>query len=152
LDRLSLKGTNRDGRVLHHQVEKLLDGDAKMSASFCSSPPTASPPWVVRGDDCCDKDALVYLGQKDFQPSESTACGASWDYDCNGSPDREYPSTVSCSMTDLMCDASAHDGWTGVIPTCGANGTLARCGNTRCGPISCCDVTSSTSGFKQKCK
>ena len=128
-------------------------GDTTMSATFCTAAPSATPNWAVRGDDCCDKDANVHPGQTAYQASESTACGTTFDYDCNGSEDRQYPFTYSCTTaSDGSCDPISHDGWSGGVPACGKTGNLSHCGPSFCGPLECCVVTSTDTGAMQRCR
>jgi len=128
-------------------------GDMAMTATFCTAAPSASPPWVTRGDDCCDKDAKVFPGQTEYQLYASAACDDTFDYDCNGIDDKEYPFTASCATAgDGTCDPTSHDGWSGGIPVCGKNGNLSHCGPSFCGPVACCIVARTDMNVPQRCR
>ena len=73
----------------------------------------------------------------------------SYDYDCDDSESKYYPSSYSCSVDwwGFACDSSS-DGWTGSTPSCGSSGTWG----------SGCDADwwgctySSTSSVTQSCR
>jgi hypothetical protein len=82
------------------------------------------------GNDCCDTDKKAHPGVTAFfvQPDD---CG-SFDYDCNGKDDPQYPISLSCGGTGatgctggsgFLSDPGC--GNTGPYYTCVANGLLA---------------------------
>ena len=66
------------------------------------------------GLDCCDSDNMVYPGQTAYFASANN-CG-NYDYNCDCSATRLYPSNGTCVTTS---------GWDGSIPACGVQGTWA---------------------------
>lgn len=93
----------------------------------CGSPfPFTAP----QAGDCCDFDANAKPGPvygSVVYYASPNACG-SWDYNCNGVLDKEFPSFGSCSGY-LSCQAV--QGWVkplvgGAIPDCGASAEFVR--------------------------
>jgi len=71
--------------------------------------------------DCNDNDPLVHPGQTAYQ---TTASSGSFDYDCDKTPEPEYPNLVNCHFDGGKCVGS---GWTSQVPACGASGSLVPC-------------------------
>ena len=82
------------------------------------------------GNDCCDTDNLAHPGQTTFFTAVDQ-CG-SFDYDCNGALDPEYPINLKCGGTGLTgCTGGSAFigdpgcGNQGLYGTCVPNGALA---------------------------
>jgi hypothetical protein len=82
------------------------------------------------GNDCCDTDAKAHPGQTTFF-AQADACG-SFDYNCNGQLDAQYPVNLTCGGTGLSgCSGGSAFlgdpgcGNSGLFATCVANGLLA---------------------------
>jgi hypothetical protein len=71
--------------------------------------------------DCNDGNTLVHPGQKSFF---ETAAAGSYDYDCNGKDELQYPDQVNCHGSGGSCSG---DGWTGQVPKCGDGGQFVVC-------------------------
>lgn len=73
------------------------------------------------GDDCCDTDPNVFVGQTEFFEAKS-ACG-SFDYNCDGAEEKELGLGKACSRPtwENRCDAPKI-GFKGTIPECGKPG------------------------------
>jgi hypothetical protein len=83
------------------------------------------------GNDCCDTDNKAHPNQASFF-TQADACG-SFDYNCNGTNDPEYPANLACGGTGLtgctggsaFIAADPGCGNSGLYGTCVANGILA---------------------------
>jgi hypothetical protein len=75
------------------------------------------------GNDCCDIDKQVHPGQTKFF-TDASACG-SFDYDCNGKADPQYPTSITCGGTGAL----GCTGGPGYMsdPGCGNSGTYYQC-------------------------
>lgn len=75
------------------------------------------------GNDCCDTDNQAHPNQTAFFTSASK-CG-SFDYNCNGKNDPQYPTSISCGGTGAL----GCTGGPGYMsdPGCGNSGTFYQC-------------------------
>ncbi len=78
--------------------------------------------YVGRGGDCDDSDNRVHPDQTGFFSSPAT--GGGYDFDCDGAQTREF--TRAAGSCELTCPSSA-SGWSGAVPSCGAEGTYRPC-------------------------
>jgi hypothetical protein len=78
---------------------------------------------TCEGNDCCDTDDAAYPGAKTFF-YQADNCG-SFDYDCNGKIDPEYPISLTCGGTA----ATGCTGGSGFLtdPGCGNTAPLYTC-------------------------
>jgi len=91
---------------------------------ICKGQPLPGKYTTTRDGDCCDKDSRAHPNQWSYFTS-TNLCGT-WDYDCNGYEDKEYPDWGGCRLVDLSCN-----------PTSGfVNGT-GNCGEVAQFLISC---------------
>jgi hypothetical protein len=74
------------------------------------------------GDDCCDTDARAHPGDLVYFDAED-ACG-SFDYDCNGTDDPQYP-VANCQL-DFFGGACGGDGFAATT-ACGATADYTTC-------------------------
>ncbi len=88
-----------------------LDVD-KDTISDCDAPP-----------DCNDNNADVFPGQTKYFDAP-IAGGTSFDYNCNGSVEKEPGGPVNCQHQGSYCDG---DGWQGAGPACGQSGNWVQC-------------------------
>lgn len=158
------------------------DGDgfgAGTGVQRCTGAGGAAPPgYSLSNTDCCATDANAYPGQTRFF-SATNACG-SYDYNCNGTADREFPAGFTgCTYTTLCGTGRGYPcmnmttttgfapGWgtmsaarayvaATTIPACGGTGTLVTaCGSPSgvfdCGSQVYCEYTVTT-GRAQGCR
>lgn len=71
--------------------------------------------------DCNDNDPLVNPNQNQFQ---TTASNGSFDYNCDGTVEKQYPDLADCQVSGGTCTG---DGWDGQVPNCGDQGSFASC-------------------------
>lgn len=76
------------------------------------------------GNDCDDDDDAVFPGQERYF-GEATAKD-SFDYDCTGSAEREYPQRLDCSAEPL-CDMTKQGFMNDPLPLCGQQGLWGHC-------------------------
>ena len=69
------------------------------------------------GFDCYDQNAKAFPGSRKYQSKHRG--DDSFDYDCNGSSDREYAQLGECSDSG---NTASPEGWHGSIPDCGKSG------------------------------
>ncbi len=100
-----------------------LDGDNYGTASACLCGPSGDYTGAY-GSDCDDQDANVHPGQSNWFSTSSV--NGSFDYDCNGVEEQQYPNTViydcDCLGVCVACSVSQH-GYSGSVPACGASGS-----------------------------
>jgi cysteine-rich repeat protein len=93
--------------------------------------------YVPASGDCCDARADVNPGQMAFFQTTYSCTSSSvpsWDFDCDGALEPEFPNCASCA--DGVGGCVTTPGWESVgpvcaVPTCGAGGVLI----TTCGPL-----------------
>jgi hypothetical protein len=99
--------------------------DARPDAPICDQDEDSyrAEGGACGGNDCCDIDSDAYPGQKKFF-YQSNKCG-SFDYNCNGKLDPEYPVSLTCSGTA----ATGCAGGSGYLtdPGCGNPAPLYTC-------------------------
>jgi hypothetical protein len=76
------------------------------------------------GTDCCDTDNKAHPGQTTYYTT-ADACG-SFDYNCNGTVDPEYPSNLKCGGTGLT-GCTGGSGFIGTDPGCGGSALYGTC-------------------------
>jgi hypothetical protein len=89
--------------------------------------------------DCDDRNIDVHPGQMAFFDRPYTTSGGttSYDYDCDGSPEREYPMAASCpTRPDADC-AMTSMGFVDPVPRCGETGYWVSCGPDMTGMDGC---------------
>ena len=88
--------------------------------------------------DCYDNNKLAHPNQTSY--FAASRGDGSFDYDCNGTEDKEYPSTIFpiCSWDDSIClqNVSSGSGWLGSVPACGTSGTFASASGVKCSNFS----------------
>jgi hypothetical protein len=90
------------------------------------------------GKDCCDHDANAHPGQTGWFAAQDNC--KSFDYDCDGKEEREYPASLtcgyvwslgcipSCSGTSCVCGGMAcSTGYVGPDPGCGVGAEYDQC-------------------------
>jgi hypothetical protein len=70
--------------------------------------------------DCCDSDANAKPGQTSYFTT-TNACG-SWDYNCSGAVEKQYPSLGDATGCHETCDTIT-EGWVSSVPDCGQTGS-----------------------------
>jgi hypothetical protein len=78
------------------------------------------------GDDCDDSDPEVFPGQTKY--FDKPAKNGTFDYDCSGSTEQEFTSTITC----LPVACPNQDGYFGVAPACGVAADWGNCTGTLC--------------------
>lgn len=117
-------------------------GDAGDSKCLCSA---KAPHTATNKSDCYDGNAAAKPGTVSWYGTHRG--DGSYDYDCNGTQQKQYTNRFSCSGAVWIC-ASHRDGWTGSVPGCGITSTWARdCSGTFTG----CDPSSKIS-LQQTCR
>jgi hypothetical protein len=111
------------------------DGDgygAGSSVQACSGS-TLAAGYADNADDCYDNNGQAFPGQSSYFTSNRG--DGSFDYDCNGSEDKEWPDTTTfaCDWSYPSCGGySGSPGWWNVPPSCGQSDsyiTAASCIN-----------------------
>jgi hypothetical protein len=74
------------------------------------------------GNDCCDFDSRAHPGDTSYYGTKD-ACG-SFDYDCNGQDEEEFPQAASCQLAFFACNGSGFDK---TPPACGIAATFDTC-------------------------
>ncbi|HSU40490.1 MAG TPA: hypothetical protein VLJ38_13020, partial [Polyangiaceae bacterium] len=95
------------------------------------------------GDDCNDGDANVYPTQAGFFTSKNKS--GTFDYNCDGDEEREFTTTLDCSLLNLV-DCSG-EGFDASLPACGQSGNFIRCDAISVLPtlsLSCAPVSEGT--------
>lgn len=118
------------------------DGFGTVSDWSCAA--ACSGDWVSRPGDCCDLDGAVHPGATAWQTGPYN-CGEdgltpSFDYDCDGTEEQEYPATATgrCAVADLVC-LPIVPGWcetsstTGNLETLCPGTSIPECGQP--GPL-----------------
>jgi hypothetical protein len=103
-----------------------MDGDGYGSTTTilaCGGAPTG---YVALGGDCCDTDATVHPGVPATTWFVSASKCGTFDYDCDGTATREFPSVAAgCALTGVF--GCSDSGWTTVVPACGSLGDWSNC-------------------------
>lgn len=76
------------------------------------------------GNDCCDTDNQAHPGQTTYFTG-TDACG-SFDYNCSGSPEPEYPGNLKCGGTGAT-GCTGGSAFIGPAPSCGTMGLYGTC-------------------------
>jgi hypothetical protein len=92
------------------------DGYGAATADFCGASSPAG--YVLMSGDCCDTEANAKPGQASFFTGARTGCGG-FDYNCDGSEDRQLTSAGYCYAADGMWFYES--GWLNGVPSCGAS-------------------------------
>jgi hypothetical protein len=97
-----------------------LDTGSDARPANCDADNDEHPAVACGGNDCCDNDARVQPGTRAFFDAPS-ACG-SFDYDCNGTAEREYGIANACNQAFACADPGfAAD------TACGVNAPFTTC-------------------------
>ena len=91
-------------------------GDASQSQCTCSAQGYFD---VTDSSDCYDNNADARPNQTSYFTSNRG--DGNYDYDCNGSQDKKWTSTGSCSSLTLGGCDRANTGWSGSVPSCGSS-------------------------------
>jgi hypothetical protein len=98
-------------------------GNPAIKAAGCSVPNN----YVNNNQDCDDRDERAHPGQLQFF-SSGTKGTNSFDYNCDGTTERQIDQLVHCKWQDKQC---VGEGWTSgpgaLIPACGQSGWLISC-------------------------
>lgn len=106
-------------------------GTSSSTTSACSQPPG----YASNASDCNDGDNRVHPGAG----PQTSPSSSGWDYDCNGSVYKIYPSLVGgCTCYD-QTSGSYSPGWEGSVPDCGVAGTYHSYDITPTCPTACTD-------------
>jgi len=107
------------------------DGYYKNGASYqcwCSSP--GAPYTATQPNDCNDAVYNANPGQTQYFPYAQNPLPPSptnrWDYNCDGQPEQEYPTSTTCYFQPFSCEQTGGGGhgWDGNVPSCGNQGTF----------------------------
>jgi hypothetical protein len=77
------------------------------------------------GDDCDDSDSRVFPGQELYFATETI--GGGFDYDCDGSEEKEHTQATRCNLLDLGDCTTQPEGFLDPLPACGAPGEYGVC-------------------------
>jgi hypothetical protein len=86
--------------------------------------PAVQQGYVANAQDCCDSDAEAHPGQTSYYSAPRQGCGG-YDYDCDGSETRQYPTAASKTFwyppgSSLPQACYCNSGWDGgSVPGCG---------------------------------
>jgi hypothetical protein len=94
-------------------------GDPKKKVDSCLQPSG----YVTNALDCDDLDPSTYPGQTNYFNHATTGTGK-YDYNCNGTEEKQYASLASCHLVGASCTG---DGWAGAVPACGQSGSYTMC-------------------------
>ena len=94
---------------VNHYIDGDGDGFGNISGFQCQCAPDATF-GTTDSTDCYDSNPLAYPGAG-YQALDRG--DGSFDYDCNGTEEQQYPSNSECNF--LGCE----NGWLGYIPSCG---------------------------------
>jgi cysteine-rich repeat protein len=110
------------------------DGYGVDTVTTCAE--TRPSGYASTAGDCCDSNSQVNPGVRAFRP-DSYTCGpagtTSWDWDCNGHVEREYPNCETCSVAapGTPGECAARSGWQRdvgcSVPWCGGEDVLVIC-------------------------
>lgn len=73
--------------------------------------------------DCNDAQVQVNPGQTQFFTAPVPGTASDYDYNCDGSQERELSTLANCAASQT-CDAH---GWQSIVPDCGQTGTWIQC-------------------------
>jgi hypothetical protein len=73
--------------------------------------------------DCNDSQGQVNPGQTQFFTTPIPGTASDYDYNCDGTQEREISTLASCAASQT-CDAH---GWQSIVPDCGQAGTWIQC-------------------------
>ena len=94
----------------------------------CGSPVDEDGDGFSPPEDCCDLDVRAFPGQLMYFTTPINNLN-SFDFDCNGSDDLEFPDLHECSTATGVCDERPV-GWGGKVPECGEIGDwVVVCGD-----------------------
>jgi len=129
--------------VLYRDADQDTYGDPNTHVS-CNFTPSG---YVLNSGDCCDSDNQAHPGQTGWFTA-ADHCG-SFDYDCSGTADLQYPDAGAC-IQDFGTSCNQYHfcisfaGWE-VVPACGTTGTWIAscpltnlCGNSGSGCLNDC--------------
>lgn len=114
------------------------DGYGVDTVTTCAE--TRPSGYASTAGDCCDSDSDVYPGASEWHDRAYSCSGdpvgsPSWDWDCSGGVERQYPLCVRCGAGSST-NCTEMSGWlvsgTGgsvscEVPDCGGWGTLVSC-------------------------
>jgi len=110
------------------------DGHGNDTVTTCANVQPAG--YVPAAGDCCDSNSQVHPGVRVFRP-DSYTCGpagtSSWDWNCDGIVEQEYPNCETCSLAapGTPAECAARSGWQRsggcTVPGCGASEILVTC-------------------------
>ncbi len=108
-------------------------GDADNTTEACSLPSTG---YVSDGTDCYDVNTSANPGQSAFFSADRG--DGSFDWDCDGVEEPEYPSEASCALDTDKAECTGDPGWESGVPACGVSGTwVEACGGAASTDGSC---------------
>lgn len=133
--------------ILDCQADQDRDGfgNPNVTEPGCTCPPGYIQPRPDGFADCNDQNPNVFPGQSSFfttpycpdgtNPSGGTACTGgppSFDYDCSGSDDVQFPSSIDCESMGRLCRG---EGWAESIAGCGVEEKWTTCSARVCNPL-----------------
>ena len=102
------------------------DGDGARHPSTTTQACARPPGWLAASAavDCCDRDNRARPGQSSYFSSRNVC--SSWDYNCNGSDDRERPhgGSSGCGVAGFECAPPTTNRWRSAVPGCGSSGSM----------------------------
>ncbi len=103
-------------------------GDSEQVKVVCS----AQADYVDNSLDCDDTTSDMHPDQ-DLFFDRAAGSTLSFDYNCDGQEEQEFPDLVDCSTAGAACK---DQGWVDQVPSCGQSGTFIACEKTIsvCGP------------------
>jgi hypothetical protein len=117
-------------------------GDPGDSKCLCAA---KAPYTASNASDCYDGNSAAKPGSVSWYGTHRG--DGSYDYNCDGTQQKQYTTTFTCSGAVWIC-TSHRDGWTSGVPSCGITATWARdCSGT----FTSCNPTSTIS-LQQTCR
>ena len=114
------EGENNAGcQIFYRDVDGDTFGNPALQKCLCG-PDYVTKYTAENNKDCCDADANVRPTQAAYF-SSANQCGT-FDYDCNGSEQKQLTSGGSCG--GINCNYT--EGWDGAAAACGASGTWIK--------------------------
>jgi hypothetical protein len=102
------------GECTHTVVDNDMDGESPSALGAC-------------GTDCDDNNPSVFSKQTAFFTAPYTTSGTpSFDYNCDGVAEKQYPALTVCNETGGTCMETT-SGWATTIPACGQLAKRAIC-------------------------
>lgn len=125
-------------------------GNAGAPVKHCSTATTTGD--VTNSTDCCDADAKRNPGATKYEPLPSTACGTTWDYNCDGLVSKYWTELCGCQDASVTCSGcvtgpwdGTNFGWIGSVPNCGQTASTRSSGCSNA-PSGGCAATQTVQG------